>query len=280
MAPDEELTRPPGRSDQELRALVRRRVGELRFRRRAGSLGAAATALVLVAAAILGTGLANGGPDRRQVLRTAQAPTTSSTPLPATAAGPGEVTTSTSPSGPPAPTTTAVAASPSTTPQPAPPPTAGTPPPAPPLCRNSHDPVCGPFVFDPSPDPDRPMTVEVTVSPPTVRLGQEVVFHIVRRDADGVSNGLISFDFGDGGTHGDPILKACDRFGPWDPPPKNQTPAVVTEDVRHTYIFADTFSPTFAYGPPPPSCTDSRTGRGDEPYASAGQGSVQVTVVP
>ncbi|MDQ3978585.1 MAG: hypothetical protein M3314_03410 [Actinomycetota bacterium] len=281
MTPDDDSTRPPGRSDQELFRLVQRRAAELRFRRRATAFAGAALILAVLGAA----GMTGIGRDDGRVVRTAAGPATSSSPTPGLP-GPSETasgsTSTTVPAVvvPPVDTTSRPTATSTSVPSSA---TTASSPSATPTtvpCRNSHDPACGPFYFEPSPDPDQSMTVEVTVSPSTVKVGQEVVFHVVRRDADGVFGGRLATNFGDVQSHGDFGTEPCDRFGPWDPPPKNPSVATVTEEIRHSYYAAGTFTATFSYGPEPPRCTDSRTGRGENAYASSAQGSVQVTVVP
>jgi hypothetical protein len=50
--------------------------------------------------------------------------------------------------------------------------------------------------------------------------------------------------------------------------------------VRHAYLVAGTYTATLSYAPPVLPCTDTRTGRGENPYASRAHGSVEVTVVP
>lgn len=269
MTPDDDTTRPPGRSDRELFRLVERRARELRFRRRAAALGSAALVLAVLGA----VGMTQVGEDDRQVyaagggepttsITTALSPTSTTTaviPVPTTARLP-----STSTSRPTA-TATTVRSSTTTTVS----------------CRNSHDPACGPFYFSPAPDPDRPMTVEVTVSASTVKVGEEVVFKIVRRDPDGVPDVMLqAVDLGEVQGHADPTVGLCDRFGPWDPPPKDPTAATVATESRYAYHSVGTFTATFSYDIQPTACTDSRTGLSENPYASRAKGSVQVTVLP
>ena len=139
-------------------------------------------------------------------------------------------------------------------------------------CRNSHDPACGPFYFDPPPDPDQPMTVEVIPSASTVRVGEPMSFHVVRRDADGVLDGFRSYDLGDFTNEVEmPAKGLCDRFGAWDPPTKGLTPTVVTFDMPHTYAQPGTFTVKFSYGQTW-ACTDSRTGEGTGPMPAGARG--------
>lgn len=157
--------------------------------------------------------------------------------------------------------------------------TTSPPPPAGPECRNSHDPACGPFFFDPQPGPDRPMTVEVTAVPATPRVGEPMTFHLVLRDPDGVSYGSTLFDYGDMGI-GDSERSQCDKFGPWDPPAPGPDRAVEVQDITHTYRLAGTYEATFSFTAGPNDCVDSHTGRGDDPYSSSAAGSVTITVQP
>ncbi len=144
-------------------------------------------------------------------------------------------------------------------------------------CRNSTDAACGPFRLDPPPGPDSPLTVEVGFEPATPVAGREVVFHLVLRDADGVSHGSSLFDFGDAAI-GDSASLPCEKFGPWDLAARNTTPGTETMDVRHTYIEAGTYTASFSFDAGPFACVDGVTGRGDRPYATSGQGTVVVVV--
>ncbi len=268
MTPDDDSRRPPGRSDDELLRRVHQRAAKLRSRRRGSAL--AVTSVML---AVMGvTGLTQLRQDNDRLVRTASGPPTSGSqvlattttssspePTPTTAAGPSP----TIDTG--APVTTAPA--PSTTVNP---------------CRNSRDPACGPFSFEPPPDPDQPMTVEVIPSTATVKVGEPMSFHTIRRDPDGVSAGGMSYDLGDKTLMGEPAYAPCYHFGPWDPPPKGLTPTVLTEDIPHTYTLAGTFTVTFVYFPGTlGGCVDQATGRrAEDPYGSQGQGSVQVIVLP
>ncbi len=258
MTPDDDARRPPGRSDDELLRRVHQRAAELRSRRRGGALAAVAVVLAIVGVA----GLTRIGQDDDRLVRTVTGPPTSGSPVQATTTTPSPAIDTTTPG----PTTTVVAGAPATVNP----------------CRNSRDPACGPFSFDPQPDPDQPMTVEVIPSLATVKVGEPMSFHVIRRDPDGVAAGGMSYELGDGGSIGEFQHDPCDRYGRWDPPPKGLTPTVVTEDIPHTYREAGTFTVTFKYFTDTlGGCVDHATGRqGEDPYASEGQGSVQVTVLP
>lgn len=195
-------------------------------------------------------GQVGGGPTPPGTLPTPPttvATTTSTTAATTTTTRPAATTTST------APTTTVVA------------------------CRNSTDPACGPFRFDPQPGADSPMTAQVVAEPASVRAGQEVVFTVTLDDPDGVSYGSSVFIFGDSGI-GETSQDPCTKFGPWDPPPRDPASATEVQLVRHTYFSPGTYTATFAFEAGPFDCVDSVTGRGDRPYASSATGTVTVVV--
>lgn len=143
-------------------------------------------------------------------------------------------------------------------------------------CRNSTDPACGPFRFDPQPGPDSPMTVQVAVEPAEPVAGQEVVFRLTLTDPDGVSYNATTFGFGDGGIGG-ASFPPCERFGAWDPPPRDGATTEVVE-VAHTYANPGTYAVSFLFEAGPFSCIDSVSGRGDRPYASSATGTATVVV--
>jgi hypothetical protein len=212
--------------------------------------------------------------------------TTSTAPAPATTLGPpvtakAPATTTTAPRPAGTTSTTAPAAlvaapvSPTTTTTAAPATTTTTLDP----CRNSADPQCGPFRFDPQPGADNPMTVQVVVEPAAPVAGQPMVFHITLTDPDGVSYDGTNFNFGNSGIGGS-TPEPCAKFGPWDPPARDPASATETMDITHTYFEAGTYTATFVFDAGPFDCTDSVTGRGDRPYASSATGTVTVQVSP
>ena len=144
-------------------------------------------------------------------------------------------------------------------------------------CRNSTDPACGPFRFDPQPGSDRPMTVQVVAEPASVGAGGEVVFTLTLNDPDGVSYGSTLFNYGDAGG-GDSSVEKCKRFGAWDPPAREAAPAAEVLRIRHTYASPGTYTASFAFDAGPFDCVDRVTGRGDRPYASSATGTVIVVV--
>src|SRR3712207_6243843 len=52
------------------------------------------------------------------------------------------------------------------------------------VCRNSTDPACGQFFWDPAPTGNQPLNVQITTSPPNPRAGQEVAFTVSLHDPD------------------------------------------------------------------------------------------------
>ena len=190
-----------------------------------------------------------------------RAAVTTSTPAPALVAA--SVSTTTTPTAP-ATTSTVPASTTTTTIDP---------------CRNSTDPECGPFRFDPQPGANNPMTVQVTIEPASPVAGQPMVFHITLTDPDGVSYDGTNFNFGNSGIGGS-TPEPCTKFGPWDPPARDPASATQTVNVTHTYFEAGSYTATFFFDAGPFDCVDSVTGRGDRPYASSATGTVSVQVAP
>lgn len=264
-----------GRSEDELRGLVERRADQLRSARRVRSL--AMSCLVLVMAGTFVAVTFDSGDGRNTEVRTASPAALGTIPpepgLPPGLPGlPGSPSTI-APSSVPMVTTTATTAT--TRPVVSTPATTSTTV----VCRNSLDPTCGPFYFDPDPEPDRPLTVEVTVSPPRPRVGEEVVFTIVLSDPDGVFSYLNDTSFGDVVSHVDFLAMPCERFGPWDPPQRDPEQSVKVVELRHSYLEPGDYTARFQFGPGYQRCWDPETLRGENFYGSVGEGSVQVSVV-
>jgi len=184
-----------------------------------------------------------------------------------------------------APPTTAVG--PATTQAPAPPPgpvAPNTPPPPaplsvgpfvpndpttipPPACRNSANPDCGPFFWDPAPAPNQQLSIDVTATatPTSNPGGRNVTFAVRVADPDHpVTDNCAQIDFGDGSAvdRRPCSFPPCpDAHGAWEPPP-----AVAgdrTFSFAHRYS-GGTYTATFTFhtddDPPCPN-----------PYGSAGQ---------
>ena len=242
-----------------------------RRRLRWGLLAAVAVTLV---AAIPGIALDSGGDTKKVTAAQGLPPATTTTtalgsvvaagaptplaPAPTTTTAPGTVTALQTGTVPPAATTTTTVR-----------------PPAKP-CRNSYDPACGPFRWDPDPGPNAPLTVTVTPPSQQVKTGAEVNFHIVAHDPDAKVDRCYAFDFGDGqkGTTCPPPAACQTPYGPWTPPAKVDDTYTPTPDVTHKYST-----------PSPPDkpyvasfVVQSHSFCNPDPYGGSGQRAATVTV--
>lgn len=117
-------------------------------------------------------------------------------------------------------------------------------------CRNSEEPACGPFRWDPPPAPDQAMTVEISYLPTAPKAGETVVFSVTVDDPDG--SGLldrtgIANNYGDG-TPSQGVAGHADcvaRFGPWTPEAPKPLHAELT--FRHSYATAGTYTVSFPF---------------------------------
>jgi len=143
-------------------------------------------------------------------------------------------------------------------------------------CRNSTNPECGPFFYDPLPR-NAPMSVEAQIASfSAVAGGQRVTFTVTVNDPDHAVNGCGTADFGDGTSESRPCAPdpPCPpRFGPWDPPP---TPGGGTGEFSfgHDYLVPGprSFTARFTFRTEQDGCRD--------PYASTNAGTVSFTVNP
>jgi len=144
-------------------------------------------------------------------------------------------------------------------------------------CRNSQDPACGPFVWDPDPGPNQPLSGQVTYSPASPRAGDTVTFHFTANDPDDDTIAVCNFSYGDGqAVVCDPyelmVRGACpDPHGPWTPPARKPG----TYDYAgypHTYQQPGTYDASF----------DLHSGHycNTDPYASSTTLHVRVIVSP
>lgn len=142
-----------------------------------------------------------------------------------------------------------------------------------PVCRNSTDPACGPFRWDPAPGPNAPLEISITYSPSAPRIGQEVTVTVHARDADALI-GDVTVTFGDEDVVTIPpaSIHTCDnaQTGPWSLP--TATPDDIVRIFRHAYtkagdltISAYAASPEILNGTCPPN-----------PYASQATASVAI----
>lgn len=190
-----------------------------------------------------------------RVTATTEPPTTtvSSTPQTTVALTPEAVPTT----GPRAPT----------------PPAAGFNPPVRVPCRNSTDPECGPFFYDPLPR-NQPLSVQVDVaSSSPIPGGQRVGFRVTVTDPDHAVTGNCSVaDFGDGSRESLPCAPTppCPpMFGPWDPPPPQSGSG--TFSFTHDYgARPDPYIARFSFHTDRDQCRD--------PYGSASTAAYSVVI--
>lgn len=101
------------------------------------------------------------------------------------------------------------------------------------VCRNSTNPACGPFRYDP-PAPDLPPTVTLTASPSAATVGAVVTITVTVHEPDGPPGGgcygelAVDSDTDHPRVIREPVCSVGDpdcwspgcpaRYGPWDPP--------------------------------------------------------------
>ena len=142
-------------------------------------------------------------------------------------------------------------------------------------CRNSHEPRCGEFRYDPEPV-NQPMSVEVTHRPPAPKAGEEVIFTVRVSDDGPAAPGCVNYQhYGEPEEEYSYCTAGCiedrpRRYGPWDPPPPENS--AFTEEFRHVYRRPASYTATFAY-----NAGDDCHG---SPYRSRGTGTADVAVTP
>jgi hypothetical protein len=148
------------------------------------------------------------------------------------------------------------------------------------VCRNSYDPSCGPFRWDPAPGPNQPSTVQITYTPVNPHVGDQVTFHVTATNPDGpAGNASSSITFGDGQSQGIdasflPPPGGCKApYGPWTPPaPKADT--VSSDWPSHAYTSAGTYTVTETGSGGVGECDPQN------PYLDEKSGSTTITVSP
>jgi hypothetical protein len=247
----------------------------MRRRRRALRLMAALSALVVLTAGVVSLTRARDS-SRTQAVAADSSGATSTTSEPATTSSAIE------PSG----------ATESSQDSSAPPPSEGSTTAATPICRNSTNPDCGPFYWDPDPAPNQPLALSATYSPQNPHVGETVTFMIHAEDPDGdigcVSLTPPSGDSLGGVCGGGPgIGCSSEPQGPWDTPSAH--PSAV--DRTYTYTFDHSGSYTLpleatSYGGPFPQTPDQPPGSlcpriyDHDPYGSRTTTSITVDVAP
>ena len=145
-----------------------------------------------------------------------------------------------------------------------------------PPCRNSYDPACGSFSWDPDPGPNQAITGGVAPDTQTVKVGDKATFTVTGTDPDAAPLNECNIDFGDGmGVHCDP-RPAIDpgycpkQYGRWTPPAKNEGKLNVVWD--HKYDKPGTYKVTFQVRSAMQECNN--------PYASTADLQATVFVTP
>ena len=120
------------------------------------------------------------------------------------------------------------------------------------VCRNSTDPACGSFEWDPEPAPNQPLEASFS-HPATVAVGEVFVFEVVWADGDAD----LSYDhFSMDGSSVPAPCAGIARYGPWTPPAV--TPASGTKRYRRRFEAAGTYDVVVGL----------RTGDCQSPYSS------------
>ena len=118
------------------------------------------------------------------------------------------------------------------------------------VCRNSTNPACGPFRWEPAPFPNQRLAVRVMREPFDVAVGEPVTWRVEGEDSDAQVVWCQVYDLGDGTTMGT-VGSFCGngpgctgrRFGPWSPP--STKAGSYHYEVAHTYAAAGTYTARF-----------------------------------
>ena len=172
------------------------------------------------------------------------------------------------------------------TPSPSPSPTAaGT---DAPNCRNSTEPACGAFRFEPSPSEDDEIEVDVTFMPRRPKAGDEVTFDLQASDPDSQFLYLGTYRFarqGPGIVADDPPGSCPRAFGPWVPPSDEE--GSTSKSLSYTYREAGEYQALFTFfshsytdddHPWPDRPPGDEDGECIDPRASSGKMTVTVNV--
>jgi hypothetical protein len=131
------------------------------------------------------------------------------------------------------------------------------------VCRNSTDPSCGAFRWDPDPGPNQPATGQLRSS--QSGAGQKVTFLVVGSDPDATPVEICNVSFGDGNNVVCDPRPAVDpsycpkQYGPWTPPAAKR--GDLETQVDHTYPQPGKYEVSFVIRSAMNDCNN--------PYASA-----------
>lgn len=198
----------------------RRRVNR---RRRNLGLVVALVAMLALPVAVLG---GDDGDGQQEVAVTADedappaelAPDLDTTPssiLEVPPPAPVDVVAPTLPAAPPTSAAPATTAAPTVTTAPTPTTAAATTATTKPPCRNSQEPSCGPFRWDPAPAANQPLTADFSSFPANPVAGAPLHFEVSWSDPDAQ---LTTHSFSTDGTAIGASCSMVPRYGPWTPP--------------------------------------------------------------
>lgn len=155
------------------------------------------------------------------------------------------------------------------------------------VCRNSVEPACGPFAWDPPPGPNQPIELTVSYEPERPRVGETVTFTVRAQDPDAeICSVGVRFSNGtSGGEYCSVPAIGCspEPHGPWDTPPRK--PSAV--ERQFTYEFsrsgpADITVTVISEGVPVPGDIDDLCPRiyDHDPYGGWTDETVTIDVQP
>jgi hypothetical protein len=145
-------------------------------------------------------------------------------------------------------------------------------------CRNSTEPACGDFRWDPSPGPNEPLTVSVVPRSLNPRVGEAITFDVVANDPDHtLTDNCSEVRMGDGKRAADgpcsPPPDCGPHHGPWTPPARQ--PGRITPAYTTVYDAPGPYTATFRFRSWSPN-----TCLALDPYANEGEASYTITVQP
>lgn len=111
------------------------------------------------------------------------------------------------------------------------------------VCRNSTNSRCGRFFWDPAPAKDKPLQVDVVMSPGNPQVGDVVTFTVTVTDGDAPVSKSVAAGYGDPSRARLTTCSAPARYGPWTPPTRQSGSFSTT--FQHTYSAAGDYLATF-----------------------------------